>query len=118
MTFITPRRPLHYTKQNLRAPQTFSSTVSLNRPLKKQKLTRTSTDGSQLTPYGQTITANSTSSKYRNQLYSNLSMATVHVGGSLQLIRNVAIRADKFGNLANNILVSSFADVLIAPNPM
>jgi|GEM_PF-2372136 len=96
--------------------QTFSSTVSLNKPLEKQGLWLTAADGTRLTSDGRTITATGTSGPYRNQLYTSLRANTIAIGSSYQLIRNVAIKADKFGNLANNILFTTFADLLVAPD--
>lgn len=96
----------------------FSSAVSLNRPLERQGLTLTSAEGARLLPNGSTELGGYTSTAYRNQLYSNLRLNMVYVGGSFQLIRNVAVKADKFGNLANNIMLTTFADVLVAPDPL
>lgn len=98
--------------------QSYGSTVSLNKPMERQGAILTTDNGTQLTAQGQTLSEGNASTKYRNQLYSNLRVAAVTVGGSYQLIRNVAIKADKFGNLANNIIVSTFADVMVAPSPM
>ena len=98
--------------------QSFASTVYLGNALEKQNLTLTLPEnGTQLSPNGQTVTGAQASLPYHNQLFSNLRMGTVYVGGSYQMIRNVAVKADKFGNLANNIIVSTFADVIVAPAP-
>jgi hypothetical protein len=87
----------------------------LNQALQKQHLSLVGEDGTILTSDGQTIGANATSGKNRNTLYSTLQCTTIALGGSYQLIRNVSIKADQFGNLANNIIFTTYADLLVAP---
>lgn len=99
--------------------QLYSSTVSLGRPMRRQGLTLTSEGGLKLNPDGSTTAADGlTSITKGNQLFTNLQYAGFYVGGAYTLIKNVAIKADKFGNLANNITVSGYADILAAPAPM
>jgi hypothetical protein len=96
----------------------YASAVSLAKPMQKANASLPGPEGAQLLPNGSSIIGGIASATARNQLYSNLRYGYIHVGGSYQYIRNVSIRADKFGNLANNIIVTGYSDILLAPNPV
>lgn len=99
--------------------QLYASTVSLNGPMRKQNLSLTTESGLAMRPDGSTVAPDGLASLTPgNQLFSNLQYAGFYVGGAYTLIRNVSIKADKFGNLANNIIVTGYADILGAPAPM
>lgn len=51
----------------------------------------------------------------RNAIYSNLFAPGFYLGGSFGQIRNVAIKADKFGMLGNNTIFTSYADLMYSP---
>ena len=93
------------------------STVALNPILKDQDLTLKADNGLTLLPNGKTICPDGTESLVgSNQLFTSMQYVSAYVGGGYMLIRNVSIKADKFGNLANNICLNAFADVMFAPN--
>ncbi len=49
-------------------------------------------------------------------IYSNLYVASVFVGASLALIKNLAIKPDKgYSTLVNDLMFTAYADIMIAP---
>jgi hypothetical protein len=52
-----------------------------------------------------------------NSVYGNLTAYGVHIGGSLALIKNVAVQPDKiYGTLVNDLIFTTYLDILIAPS--
>jgi hypothetical protein len=50
-------------------------------------------------------------------IYGNLLVYGVHIGGSMSLIKNVAVQPDKiYGTLVNDLIFTTWFDVLIAPS--
>ena len=97
--------------------QLYGATVPLNRIIKAQNVTLQADNGLTLRPDGKTICPDGTESNLgSNQLFTSMQYISGSVGGGFSLIRNVSIKADKFGNLANNICLNAFADVMFAPN--
>ena len=97
----------------------FGSAVILNPAMKKQNLSLKATDGTTLMPNGSTVSADGATSRGTgNQLFSNLQYIGAYVGGSYTRINNVTIKADKFGNLANNVAFTAYSDFIVAPKPI
>ena len=93
------------------------STVALNQLMQDQNITLKGDNGLTLLPNGKTIGPDGTESNVgSNQLFTSMQYVSVYAGGGYSLIRNVSIKADKFGNLANNICLNAFADLIVAPN--
>jgi hypothetical protein len=79
------------------------TTTNLGTAMIKQGRVMTGSDGSVLVPGG------------RNAIYSSLMAPGFYLGGSFGQIRNVAIKADKFGVLGNNTIFTSYADLMYSP---
>ncbi len=50
-----------------------------------------------------------------NSFYTGFTSTGFAVGGSYGVIRNVAVKAEKYGVVGNNIMFNAYADVLLAP---
>lgn len=95
----------------------FASTIDLNPVLSKQKVALPGSDGSLLLPDASTAYPGTgrQSDRARNRVYGNLNSNGLYVGGNWGTIRNVSIKADKFGNIANNIMFNAYSDIIVSP---
>ncbi|MGB3618531.1 MAG: hypothetical protein WBA12_10445 [Catalinimonas sp.] len=50
-----------------------------------------------------------------NSLFTNVTSPGFYVGGSYGIIRNVSVKADRFGQLGNDRIFTVYADALISP---
>jgi hypothetical protein len=49
-------------------------------------------------------------------VYGNMSAAGIYIGGSMALIKNVAVQPDKiYGTLVNDLIFTTYLDLMIAP---
>jgi hypothetical protein len=51
----------------------------------------------------------------QHRFFGNMTAVGAYLGGSYSVIRNVSIKADRYGDLANNIIFNTYADLMIAP---
>lgn len=50
-----------------------------------------------------------------NRLYGNLSATGLYLGGSYSQFRNIIIKPEDYSNLGNDILITTYLDILIMP---
>ena len=86
----------------------YSSTFNLSEAYEKQDV-RTASASTSLTNYSLDL------NDVDNRLYSNVAAYGLYVGGSYSVIRNVSIKADRYGDLANNIFFDAYFDISVAP---
>lgn len=53
---------------------------------------------------------------YRDRLYGDLTATGFYLGGSYSQFRNLVIKPEGYSNLGNDILITTFADILIMPS--
>jgi hypothetical protein len=97
----------------------WASTTELNRALTKQGLTldhlRSTTNSDLAIPSQE----HDQSGRLQNvDLFTNISSKTVYLGGSLGWIRNVAVSFDKYEEGVDDLMLTVFADILVAPSVM
>lgn len=90
-----------------------STDVTVSMLRNKQGLT--GSDGTKINSDGFTVMPDGRKATSINHIYSSVRSAGFMLGGSYTSIRNLTIRADKYGNLANNIIFTAYADLLMAP---
>jgi hypothetical protein len=94
----------------------WKSSTDINRALEEQGLTNAdlkTEDGISLPP-DQLLPG----AKDRSQLniFSNISAAGFYVGGSISWIRNVAVNFDKFEEGVDDLMFTTFVDILVSPS--
>lgn len=82
----------------------YTSTINLGSAMLKQGKSLTSDDGTR------TLEVNNT-----NKIYSGVFAPGFYLGGSYGSIRNIIIKADKFGVLGNTTIFTAYADVMYSP---
>jgi hypothetical protein len=93
----------------------WNSTVDINRALEKQGLTMADL----ATAEGNSLPGTYLDSKGQPQemnVYSSLFTTNLYIGGSITLIRNVAIDFDNFTDSVEDGIVTYFLDVIFAPS--
>lgn len=94
----------------------YGTTTNLSAAMRKQGKDLVGDDGSILKADGSTLNTDGTTTlNNENRIYSNISSTGIYIGGSYSIIRNVVVKPDRFPNLANNIMLNSFFDLIIAP---
>jgi hypothetical protein len=83
----------------------YTSTTNLGSAMLKQEKVLTSEDGTQ------TLEVNN-----NNRIYSSVFAPGFYLGGSYGTIRNIAIKADKFGILGNTTMFTAYADLMYSPS--
>lgn len=81
----------------------YNSTTDLSRVLQSQEVILTDIDENELDP--------------QTRVYGNVDVLGLYVGGSMSWIKNFAIKPDRgYGVLVNDLIFTTFFDVIIAPS--
>ncbi len=96
----------------------WQSSVDINNVMKKQDLTtqnfsEVNNEGNTLFNAVYDATTNPTGEV---SIFSNVSTAGLYVGGSLTWIRNVAVSFDKFEAGVDDLILTTYLDILISPS--
>jgi hypothetical protein len=89
----------------------WASTVDLNRVMRKQDLTTDDFSSEE----GTLTTVAATSANPTPDLFSNLTSASVYLGGSMTWIKNVAVSFDKFESGVDDLIFTAFFDLIFSP---
>jgi hypothetical protein len=98
----------------------WSSTIDVDRAIEKQDLAledfeNVSTDGY----YANLADAINDPTNFRDDesnLFTNVNVAGLYVGGSMSWIRNVAVSFDKFESGVDDLIFTAYVDILISPS--
>lgn len=98
----------------------WSSTIDVNRAMDKQDITldkfeNVKTDGA----YANLADAVNDPVNFRDDesnLFTNVNVAGLYVGGSMSWIRNVAVSFDKFESGVDDLILTAYVDILISPS--
>jgi hypothetical protein len=93
----------------------WNSTTDLNRALEKQKLTNADLIDSEGTPMPFTY-VNEVGNVIPVSVFTNIASAGAYIGGSMSWIKNVAVNFDKFEEGIDDLMLTAYLDILIAPS--
>ncbi|HLT81382.1 MAG TPA: hypothetical protein VKZ86_10150 [Cyclobacteriaceae bacterium] len=91
----------------------WDSSVDLNRALAKQGLTND--DLKDAEGNGLPLTYSDVNGEHTLDVFSNISSLGGYVGGSITWIRNVAVNFDKFEEGIDDLILTVYGDILLAP---
>jgi len=94
---------------------TMASTVGLQNAINDQNILLKGNQGTEINNGGTKSANGFKTANNANLLYSNFSSTGFYLGGSLQRIKNIAIKTERNGILANNLIMTYYADLLINP---
>jgi hypothetical protein len=96
--------------------QQYATTLNLNKAMEKQAVELTGDDGSKIFANRSTQSASGLiSTPAQANLYSTFEATSISAGFTFTQIKNHAIKAEKYGIVANNSIFSTYADILFAP---
>ena len=111
--YVTAKERVYYGARL--GAQYIESMTNANVTAFRQNVTLSGSDGSIITPDGFTIDKGGQVSDFRNSAFVGFRAPALVLGGSYNSMRNLTIRADKYGNMANNIIWTVYGDLLVAP---
>ncbi|NJN28520.1 MAG: hypothetical protein HC819_22365 [Cyclobacteriaceae bacterium] len=80
----------------------YTSAVNYSSIMKEQGVTLISSEGGEMSP--------------EESVYGNMSVLGFYIGGSMSLIKNVAVQPDKiYGTLVNDLIFTTFFDINFTP---
>lgn len=92
----------------------WDSSTDLNRALEAQNLTNNDLKSGDV-PLPTTFTNPETNLVEPLDVYTNVSSTSIYVGGSMAWIRNVAVSFDKFEEGVDDLLFTTYVDILFSP---
>lgn len=95
--------------------QSMATTVSLAKAMAKQDISLEGNHGTVLNAAGTSTSNGFKTAGNHNELFSSFSSTGLHVGGALQIVKNVSIKTEKQGVVCNNSIMTVYADFLFAP---
>ena len=93
----------------------WNSTADLNRALDKQGLTNADLVNSEGDPLPQTYVDGNGQTQNFN-VFGNIYTTNIYVGGSLSLIRNIAVSFDRYNDSVDDGMLTLFFDLMVAPS--
>jgi hypothetical protein len=94
---------------------TMATTASLQNALEDQNVVLKGDKGTIIDPKGTSTTNGFRTANNNNLLYSNFSSTGIYLGASIQKIKNVTIKTERNGILANNTILTYYADLILNP---
>jgi len=94
---------------------TMSTTASLQNALEDQNVVLKGDKGTLIDPKGTSSANGFKTADNNNLLYSNFSSSGIYIGASMQRIKNVTIKTERNGILANNTIITYYADLILNP---
>jgi hypothetical protein len=92
----------------------WNSSTDINRALAKQKLTNASLKSGEISLPDTYTDKNGVVQPL--DVFTNISSTAVYVGGSMSWIKNVAVSFDKFEEGLDDLMLTAFFDVIVAPS--
>ena len=94
---------------------TMTTTASLQNAMEDQQVVLKGDKGTVIDPKGTSSPNGFKTAGNNNLLYSNFFSSGIYVGVSLQKIKNITIKTDRNGILANNTILTYYADLILNP---
>ena len=92
-----------------------ASTVAVQKALKDQSVDLKGDKGTIISNQGTSSPSGFKTADNNNLLYSNFASTGIYLGASFQTIKNIAIKTDRNGILAQNSILTFYGDLIINP---